>query len=127
MVRGETYTVLKASTYEKVKDVRDPGVEVGKGDGLVVFRDRDVRKQEEEGGEGVKSCNHDELEFNVNEFHPVHRAKVMEAEMRSKPWWVGEGGGIGGDLSMSGLKVGREDWEEMAKRDDVAGGASGGK
>ena len=122
MARGETYTVLKASTYEKVKDARDPGVEVGRGDGLVIFRDRDVRKQEEE----IKSCNHDDLDFNTNDFHPVYRQKVMDAEMRSKPWWVGEGV-IGGDLSMSGLKVGREDWEDLVKRDDVAGGASGGK
>lgn len=112
MVRGETYSILKTGTYEKVKAEGDPLVEVGRGNGLVVFRDRDVNKQKGKGGRG---CSHDELEWNVSEEHPVRRQKAREVEMRRR--WAG-------------INVGREeDWVELGlgRRDDVAGGSTGTK
>ena len=115
-VRGETYTILKSATYARVKEEGDPIVKSGMEDGLVVFRDRDVRK----GGEAVQSCSHDSLDFNTDSFHPVHRQKAIEAEMRANPWWATNGG-------LGEIKLGREEWSIERRDDVVGGGTSSGK
>ena len=114
-VRGETYTVLKSETYARIKEEGDPLVEAGRQDGLVVFRDRDVR----EANGDVHSCSHDALDFNMHSEHPVHRQKAIEAEMRANPWWAVNGG-------LGEMKLGREEWS-LERRDDVPGGSTGGK
>lgn len=105
-VQGETFTILKSETYERVREKKDPRVAAGREEELVVFRDRDESVEGQ--GEGLgKSCSHDELDFNTRSEHPIRRRAILEVERT--------------------LKFGREGGLYGRQGDISGGGATGGK
>ncbi|KAJ9656730.1 hypothetical protein H2198_004734 [Neophaeococcomyces mojaviensis] len=107
-IMGDHHHIQLKSTYMSTKHQKDPLVEDGDDEYMIIYRDSDVGRlshTELRKRSAAKSCGADELPFNTDNQHPVHaeilsRSLVSWGEMSSshifgKRQSSIDGGGVG--------------------------------